>query len=223
MNINTLSRLLKELILVNDRVSLPGMGSFIAELAPSVFSDRALVIHPPFRRLMFRTSEIWNDELLEKLYAEQSKLDLNLAKEKIAAFLHDFKEELDTLKNVVIPHLGTMRATEQRDYYFVADKDLFIYPDAYGLEPINVKLLPKPGLVERLAYRESGREYAPLESLSKEKTPVSTGIKKTIVTFAVLIALIAIVVLMVVFKDEIRPVWEWILYSEQERELLKLL
>ena len=48
-------------------VSLPGMGGFIAELAPSVFSDRATVIHPPYRRILFRTSEVWNDGVLEAL------------------------------------------------------------------------------------------------------------------------------------------------------------
>ncbi|MFA6334179.1 MAG: hypothetical protein WCX48_01320 [Bacteroidales bacterium] len=209
MNLKTLSRLLKELILTNDRVSLPGMGSFIAELAPSVFSDRAMVIHPPFRRLLFRTSEIWNDELLENLYAREMQIDLDIAKEKIASFLKEFKDELNTKKSISIPDFGTMRATDQKDYFFVAEKDLFIYRDAYGLEPINVKILTRPGSVERLNYKES--------------TPLSSGSKRIIATITVIFTVIAIIVLMVIFKDEIRPVWEWLLYNKEERELLKLL
>lgn len=226
MNLKTLSRLLKELLLTNDRVSLPGMGSFIAELAPSVFSDRAMVIHPPFRRILFRTSEIWNDGLLEDHFAREMMLDIDVAREKIQEFLKEFKTELNSKKSVVLPELGTMRATDQKDYFFVASKDLFIYPDAYGLEPINIKILSKPGTVENLGYKESSRRYKRVESAPKEKEerkPLSPGAKKTIAYIAVFLVLIAIVTLMVVFKDEIKPVWEWILYSKEERELLKLL
>ena len=200
MDLNTLSRLLKELILTHDRVSLPGMGSFMAELAPSVFSDRALVIHPPFRRLLFRTSEAWNDELLENLYAQEMKIDLLDAKGRIQSFLNSFKNELNSKKILIIPDFGTMKATDQNDYFFVAEKELFIYPDAYGLKPINVKILAKPGQIEELNY----------------KVP-------TIAVFAVLFTVIAIIVLMVIFKNEIRPVWEWLLYNREERELLKQL
>lgn len=200
MDLTTLSRLLKELILTHDRVSLPGMGSFMAELAPSVFSDRALVIHPPFRRLLFRTSEAWNDELLENLYAQEMKIDLLDAKGRIQSFLNSFKNELNSKKILIIPDFGTMKATDQNDYFFVAEKELFIYPDAYGLGPINVKILAKPGQIEELNY----------------KVP-------TIAVFAVLFTVIAIIVLMVIFKNEIRPVWEWLLYNREERELLKQL
>lgn len=200
MDLTTLSRLLKELILTHDRVSLPGMGSFMAELAPSVFSDRALVINPPFRRLLFRTSEAWNDELLENLYAQEMKIDLLDAKGRIQSFLNSFKNELNSKKILIIPDFGTMKATDQNDYFFVAEKELFIYPDAYGLKPINVKILAKPGQIEELNY----------------KVP-------TIAVFAVLFTAIAIIVLMVIFKNEIRPVWEWLLYNREERELLKQL
>lgn len=200
MDLTTLSRLLKEIILTHDRVSLPGMGSFMAELAPSVFSDRALVIHPPFRRLLFRTSEAWNDELLENLYAQEMKIDLLDAKGRIQSFLNSFKNELNSKKILIIPDFGTMKATNQNDYFFVAEKELFIYPDAYGLGPINVKILAKPGQIEELNYKVS-----------------------TIAVFAVLFTVIAIIVLMVIFKNEIRPVWEWLLYNREERELLKQL
>jgi len=212
MDLNTLSRLLKELILTHDRVSLPGMGSFMAELAPSFFSDRALVIHPPFRRLLFRTSEAWNDELLENLYAQEMKIDLLDAKGRIQSFLNSFKNELNSKKILIIPDFGTMKATDQNDYFFVAEKELFIYPDAYGLKPINVKILAKPGQIEELNYK-----------VPKEKVPLSKTAKQSIAVFAVLFTVIAIIVLMVIFKNEIRPVWEWLLYNREERELLKQL
>ncbi len=219
MDINTLSSLLRELILTNDRVSLPGMGSFIAEIAPSVFSDRAMVIHPPFRRLLFRTNEIWNDELLENLYAKEAGLDIEVAKGRLSVFLKDFKNELNSRKSVRIPDFGTMRATDQNDYFFVVDKDIFIYPDAYGLEPINIKLLPKPGLIEVLNYRELKKVRKPLKisfpkqgktskqevvptiaRTPKEKKKLSKRAKRSIIILSVIFGSIALIPLMGVIQ-----------------------
>jgi hypothetical protein len=148
MDLDLFSGIIRKLILVHDRVSLPGMGSFIAETAPSVFSDRAMVIHPPFRRILFRPGEIWNDGILEDAYAREFSLDDDVARKEIAEFVSYLKGELNTHKSVRIPEFGTMRATEQNDYFFVAEKGLFNYLEAFGLEPLNIKILPKKGEVE---------------------------------------------------------------------------
>ena len=37
MDIDLLSKMIKELILENDRVVLPGLGCFVAEMVPSTF------------------------------------------------------------------------------------------------------------------------------------------------------------------------------------------
>ena len=40
MDIDLLSKMVKELILDNDKVVLPGLGCFVAEIVPSTFSDK---------------------------------------------------------------------------------------------------------------------------------------------------------------------------------------
>ena len=39
MDIALLSKMIKEIILDEDEVTLPGIGTFIAEIVPSTFSD----------------------------------------------------------------------------------------------------------------------------------------------------------------------------------------
>ena len=40
---------------------------------------------------------------------------------------------------MVFPGLGRLRATKENNLFFVADEDLDIYPDGFGLEPISLK------------------------------------------------------------------------------------
>ena len=54
MDIDLLSKMVKEMILDNDSVTLPGIGSFVAEVVPATFSDKGYTINPPYRRLFFR-------------------------------------------------------------------------------------------------------------------------------------------------------------------------
>ncbi|MHC1780443.1 MAG: hypothetical protein AB9922_09415 [Bacteroidales bacterium] len=172
MDINLFSKILRELILEHDRVSLPGMGSFIAEMAPSVFSDRALVIHPPFRRILFRTSEIWNDGLLEGRYATERGVSEDVAKHEISEFIKRLKIDLNTNKSYKIPEFGSMRATEQNDYFFVADKELFNYIEGFGLEPINIRILSKRGEVEKLSGKPMERFF---KGIPKDLLGVNKG------------------------------------------------
>ena len=65
MDIDLLSKMVKEIILDNDRVVLPGLGSFVAELVPSTFSDKGYTINPPYRRLYFRAKPDEGSEIAD--------------------------------------------------------------------------------------------------------------------------------------------------------------
>ena len=54
MDIDLFSEIVKGLILDNDEVTLPGLGTFVSEVVPSTFSDKGYTINPPYRRLSFR-------------------------------------------------------------------------------------------------------------------------------------------------------------------------
>ncbi|MDP3397820.1 MAG: hypothetical protein Q8S23_01600 [Bacteroidales bacterium] len=330
MELNLLSSILRELILEHDRVSLPGMGSFIAEMAPSVFSDKAMVIHPPFRRILFRTAEVWNDGLLESRYAAERGISENEATAEISVFVKMMKIELNSTKHYKIPDFGSMRATEQNDYFFVAEKGLFNYLEGFGLEPLNLKVLNKKGAVETLTgkstpfdipketeqpvreadpanasinedltqdapqvadketqtevHAESQKEspevvpivtplVTPKEikksspeekkkttTLADKEKPVDVSemeeegekgvkigkakkaetvqksekdvknvkneksskfVKRFVLILATIFMIIVIVALLFIFKDEMKPFWEWLLYTQEEREILR--
>ncbi|MCQ2140942.1 MAG: hypothetical protein MJY83_01175 [Bacteroidales bacterium] len=138
MDIDLLSKMVKELILDSDVVTLPGVGSFVAELVPSTFSDRGYTINPPYRRLSFRPREE-GDSLLVDLYAKSNKLDFGTADSLMRSYLSEMKDLLKDKKTIVFPGLGRLRATRENNFFFIADEDLNIYPDGFGLQPVSLK------------------------------------------------------------------------------------
>ncbi len=138
MDIDLLSKMVKELILDNDRVILPGLGSFVAEMVPSTFSDKGYTINPPYRRLFFRSKPDQGSGLAE-FYASSNKVEKEVAEKIITDYVSELKSVLHTRKVVVFPGLGRLRATKENNVFFIADEDLDIYPDGFGLEPISLK------------------------------------------------------------------------------------
>lgn len=138
MDIDLLSKMVKELILDSDRVVLPGLGSFVAEIVPSSFSDKGYTINPPYRRLYFRSKPDQGSELAD-FYASGNQIDPEVAAKIISDFVAELKSVLHSKKVVVFPGLGRLRATKENNIFFIADADLDIYPAGFGLEPISLK------------------------------------------------------------------------------------
>lgn len=139
MDIDLLSKMVKELILDNDEVSLPGVGSFVAELVPSSFSDKGYTINPPYKRLSFRKKADASDNVLIDFYAKSNNVDKETASKIVIDFLSEMHKVLELRKSIVFPGLGKLRATKENIFFFVADEDLDIYPEGFGLEPISLK------------------------------------------------------------------------------------
>ena len=138
MDIDLLSKMVYDLILDNDRVALPGVGCFVAEIVPASFSDKGYTINPPYRKLYFR-SKPDDGELLVKLYAKSNGVAEEDARRILTEFLAEMRDILFNRKVIVFPGLGRLRATRENNLFFVADEALDIYPEGFGLEPLSLK------------------------------------------------------------------------------------
>lgn len=138
MDIALFSEMVKNLILDNDEVTLPGVGSFVSEMVPSTFSDKGYTINPPYRRLSFRQRS-GHDNALVEMYAEANHTDLDSARRIMEGFLSELLETLKTRKTVALPGLGRLRATRENTFFFIPDEDLDIYQYGFGLSPVSLK------------------------------------------------------------------------------------
>lgn len=138
MDIDLLSKMVKELILDRDTVVLPGLGAFVAEIVPASFSDKGYTINPPYRKLSFRSTPDQGWDLI-RFYAESNDVEVQVAEKAITDFVQELKTVLYTRKTVIFPGLGRLRATKENTVFFVSDEDLDIYPEGFGLEPVSLK------------------------------------------------------------------------------------
>lgn len=172
MDVEFLSRMIGELILDHDSLSIPGLGTFVAENMPASFSDRGYTINPPYRRLSFIERES-SDGLLAQLYASDNGIADQEAEAILEAFLKDLKDLLQLEKTVEFPGLGRLRATRENHFFFVPDEDLDIYPDAFGLGPVSLKshrTIDLPDLQDVSAPAES-----PVSATPQAVSPESDG------------------------------------------------
>lgn len=138
MDIDLLAKMVKEVVMDHDSVTLPGMGSFVTELIPATFADRGYTILPPYRRLYFSPRQ-GEDKLLAALYARSNNISEADASRILTAYLAEMREVLKVKKTIIFPGLGRLRATRENHFFFVADEDLDIYPVGFGLQPISLK------------------------------------------------------------------------------------
>ena len=138
MDIDLLSKMVKELILDDDRVVLPGLGCFVAEIVPAYFSDKGYTINPPYRKLYFRSRPDEGDALIE-FYMKSNDVSYEVAERIVKDFVSELKSVLHAKKMVLFPGLGRLRATKENNVFFIADEDLDIYPEGFGLGPISLK------------------------------------------------------------------------------------
>lgn len=218
MEISLFSKCIKELIVENDKVDVPYLGTFSAELMPAAYSDRQTTILPPFRRMYFHKHEVSLEEgrlLLEKV-VRMAGVSYEQAGVELGWCLSRLCSELEGSKTCALPGLGVMRANARNEFYFVPDDDLDIWPDGMGLEPVAIKASdrrPEPVKKEAVAVEPA-----------KPERKADRQAKRWPVSLIILIIVGALIVLFIVasylFTDEMSPILDRLLYTKEELRLL---
>ena len=221
MDTEFLSRMIRELMLSHDTLSLPGLGTFVAEDMPASFSDRGYTINPPYRRLDFSASGS-EDTLLLNLYAESNPQAPDEAKELLRRFLSDLAAELREQKSVDFPGLGRLRATRDDQLFFVAEEGLDISPDAFGLGPVSLKTHSSRAVPLPPAPQVQEKDLT--DVLLQKESPIAAPVRKLpVVLRAAIAAVCTVAVLLCAFAamSRIAPGFtDKLLYTQEELEII---
>ena len=183
MDVELLAKMIGELVVDHDQVGLPGVGTFFAELVPASFSDKGYTINPPYRRLSFYPNNS-EETLLIDFYASSNHMAPEAAKAYIDQFLMELKTVLKEKKTIVLPGLGRLRATRENNFFFVANENLDIFPEGFGLEPVSLKTLQEPDPINiSESFAEIVREIAvqaPVSTPVPSPEPVEEPVEKPV-------------------------------------------
>lgn len=243
MEIGVFSKYVKDLIIDHDKVEIPGLGIFYARFEGAHFSDNRATIYPPTRYVVFREEEVPAEagELLYEAVASGESIAADQAQTELDWCVSRLKTELRASKRCELPGLGVMRANSRNDFFFVADDDLDVFPDGFGLEPVCIKMnQPAPTSSPAPAPAPAPAPVpAPVPMPEPEPEPAAEPIRRKrsigkTVLLSVLIALAAVLLFLILtyaFREALSPAFDsitsWfdnllnhILYNAEERQIL---
>lgn len=214
MDIALFSKIVKGLLSDNDRVAIPGLGTFVAEDVPASFSDRGFTINPPYRTVSFLGGGA-DDGMLVRFYALSNKLELPQAEQVVNDFIAGMRAELETSKAVVLPLFGRIRLIGQGRMIFVQDENLEIFPHLDYLEPVSLKSLGE--VAEKPVVRKNDKPAGyKATGPARKKTLPGWAVCLIVILSLAVIALASLAVLGRLVPDFV----DQFLYSADQLEIL---
>ena len=176
MDINLLSKLIKESLFDQDRVVISGIGYFTTEQIAAKFSEDGKSILPPHLKISFIFDKTISDDHLKKLYIHKADAKSEEAAAQWESFMEEFKENLKKEGKIEIPQIGELFYNGNNTLEFSTHDNGTLFQTVYGLEQIPIKPLtntiPVIEMGNNLDIRDIKNE-SESNIETKEETPAS--------------------------------------------------
>jgi nucleoid DNA-binding protein len=135
---------IKELILLNEGVILPGLGGFYTTYRPAEIHKESNVFQPPSMKVNFDSQMITDNGLLVSHIAQKNKFSEEDARLKVNEYIRELKNELHEKGMVSIEDVGTLSGSPEGELTFnaMAEKNYSI--QSFGLLPVEVPHSMRP-------------------------------------------------------------------------------
>lgn len=220
MDLSTISTLLSELLSENKSVTLPTMGCFVLEENSSELQFSGKIISPPEKKILFCTSEFEDDGVLVAAFAKKMGVSANEAKDEVFSILKFISDELASVGKVLIPSLGTITMGAGDTLYFHASSDCMLC-GSFPFEPISVMPIDKSVIEEMVEPETKVVEEIAIKEEPAEETPKNRNKTLWIVLIAIMVLIIVLLALIYIFREELRPMLEQFLYTQEDMSILK--
>lgn len=221
----SISSIFKDLLLREDNITVPGLGTFEATYQPAQLDEKTGVIYPPTKLVKLNTDKTSdsNDTFL-KAVVETFKVSDVDAKAAIEAFVKDVKDKVASKSIVSLEEVGTLQQGEGGEIVLKAMPSKLSI-DNYGMDSVEVEPVPANERVAAAVTTNTSRgkvvkgdtKPAAATTTKKVSTTKVTTTKTTTTTtekekidkkfpwwLVILIALLAILaVLFFIYKDTV--------------------
>ena len=177
-----IAAILYDLLREHSRISVPCLGSFVAEYNSAEASQDRRRVYPPFKAIHFSSQEIWNDERLERELANRVGCTIAEAREKVAFWVDELCFKLGVERRVKLEMLGYLTISNDNQVSFTLEAELNLLKDAYGLTSVEAKDVPE------VIHKEDEPETPPEKPALKKRRYDWVVFIAVVVAAAVLLA-----------------------------------
>ena len=130
---------IKELLLLNDCVVIPGFGGFVANYkSAGVHSSR---FFPPSKSISFNRKLNFNDGLFINHISAKEAISYFTASKKINLLVQEMTYRLTDGEEIVIPGIGSLRYDDHENLLFVPEIEENLNVDSYGMPSFSYETL----------------------------------------------------------------------------------
>ncbi|HSH53121.1 MAG TPA: HU family DNA-binding protein [Bacteroidales bacterium] len=135
---------IKQLLIENQGVVIPGLGGFIAEYEPAAFDISENKFLPPTQKIHFNPKYSFSDKKLIDFIAQKEKIDKDKADLHLKEFVTQVKKQLKAGNHVDFPEIGTLHQNPKEEILFTRDKQSNLLAEAFGLKNLETKPIEQP-------------------------------------------------------------------------------
>ena len=137
-----LSKLVSELIVEHDCVTVPGLGSFLGNFKSAHYDLENEKFYPPSKQISFNSQIKANDGLLAKHISEKSNTEYDLSLKEIHQEVIKITLSLKK-QSVELKDIGELNLNKEGNIVFTPSLAKNFLKDSFGLSPIYIKELSK--------------------------------------------------------------------------------
>lgn len=167
-----LTQFIKDLLYTNEKLTIPGFGSFVAQHTSAQVNSEKKLLFPPQRHFIFNAALNQEDDIFATYVGLKTNVNLLEAKKAVKLMVEDFHRKLKDGNTLYIEKVGYFILDENKEIKFKADDENNFHPESFGLDPIH--------------YRPPVQQVE--ESITEEYYPERkrTSLKKILVVFLIL-------------------------------------
>jgi hypothetical protein len=137
-----LSKLVSELLVEHDCVTVPGLGSFLGNFKSAHYDLENEKFYPPSKQISFNSQIKVNDGLLAKHMSEKSNTEYDLSLKEIHQEVIKITLSLKK-QSVELKDIGELNLNKEGNIVFTPSLAKNFLKDSFGLSPIYIKELSK--------------------------------------------------------------------------------
>jgi nucleoid DNA-binding protein len=127
---------IKNQLLFNDSVTLPGLGSFEIRKTASSIQDKIIV--PPTAQVIFNPGKTMDDGSFAKSIADAEEISQEEAAQKLLEYIDEILFALNKGEEYIFPGFGKLYRDSENVFRFDKDTDYKIEFESYGLESFEL-------------------------------------------------------------------------------------